>query len=434
MFRRRPFVAGGREEFAVGSNGGNNALVRSYRTGLTRLAWARSLGFIGITATTALGQSGPASSSLPTTTPRVTVDRAQGAITLELDPISLAASTSVGNEDDHSAMAEATPAVAALPVDGWLEGYSVDLLDGSGRLLPHSLIHHVNLIVPQKRELFSPIMLRIGALGSETPAVSLPAVLGYRVHPGDTLLITAMLHNPTPRPQNGVRVRVHLSYRPADSWFHPVSIYPMYLDVMPPAGQKAYDLPAGHSEKSWEARPAVAGRILAVGGHLHRYATALRLDDVTEGRRIWATAPVTDSTGTPVDMPVKKFWWQLGLPIHPDHTYRLTAVYDNPTGHMIADGAMGALGGVILPDDKTQWPAVNRSDPTYQLDKRITYETTMPGMPGMPGMSGMPAADTSAAEASAARTAPRRQAMLQDARRNGMLTTTVSARRQSQTP
>jgi hypothetical protein len=387
-----------------------------------------SLGVASIAAATARGQSGPSLESLPTTTPRVAIDRAHDAITLELEPINLAASTAPSNEDDHSAMAEVTPAVAALPADGWLEGYSVDLVDGSGRLLPHSWIHHVNLIVPQKRELFSPIMLRIGALGSETPAVNLPPVLGYRVHAGDTLLITAMLHNPTARPQSGVRVRVRLAYRPADSWFHPVSIYPMYLDVMPPAGQKAYDLPAGHSEKSWEARPAVAGRILAVGGHLHKYATTLRLDDVTAGRPIWATAPVTDSTGNPVDMPVKKFWWRLGLPIRPDHTYRLTAIYDNPTGHVIPDGAMGALGGVILPDDGSQWPAVNRADSTYQLDKRNTYETTMQGMSGMPGMPGM---DMPTPGKSTTRAAPRTQTMLHDAHRNGMLTSTVSARRPS---
>ena len=39
-------------------------------------------------------------------------------------------------------------------------------LGRGGKPLPHALIHHVNLIAPEKRELFSPIMLRIGAQGS----------------------------------------------------------------------------------------------------------------------------------------------------------------------------------------------------------------------------------------------------------------------------
>ena len=81
-----------------------------------------SLGLASLAAATARGQSGPASQSLPTTTPRVAIDRVHDAITLELDPINLAASTAPNKEDDHSAMAEVTPAVAALPADGWLEG------------------------------------------------------------------------------------------------------------------------------------------------------------------------------------------------------------------------------------------------------------------------------------------------------------------------
>lgn len=304
-------------------------------------------------------------------------------VVLELGRVSLAASTAPAGQEDHHAMVEMTPAVVALPIDGWIEGYDVELLDATGHALSHQLIHHVNLIMPEKRELFSPIMLRIGALGAETPPIQLPPVLGYRVHAGDTLLVTAMLHNPTREAQPNMRVRVRLAYRPIDTWFHPMSIYPLYLDVMPPAGQKAYDLPAGHSEKHWEARPAVDGRILALGAHLHKYAKALRLDDVTAGRTIWNTAPITDSTGAIVDMPLKKFWWRLGLPIHANHVYRVTAVYDNPTGQMIPDGAMGALGGVIVPDDAAQWPAIDRTDSTYQLDARVTYETDDHGMPGM---------------------------------------------------
>lgn len=306
---------------------------------------------------------------------RVSLDTGKHELVVELAPLNLPA---------RSGHTEPPAQRVVIPADGWVQGYTVDIIDAGGRALPHELIHHVDLIVPQKRELFSPIMLRLGAAGSETPPVELPKIFGFRVRRGDTLLVATMFHNDTDRDVAGARLVVRLPYVPADSWWHPVTIYPMYLDVMPPAGPKSYDLPAGHSEQSWEGRPAVGGRILGMGGHVHKFATSLRLTDVTAGRVLWQTTPITDRAGEIVGMPLKTFWWRLGLRLDPAHTYRLTAVYDNPTGQMIPLGAMGALGGVYLPDHADAWPSVDRAAADYVSDLRAT--TTVMAMPGMAGM------------------------------------------------
>ena len=282
-------------------------------------------------------------------------------------------------------MVEAQPGTIALPVDGWLQGYDCQLVDAAGKPLSHTLIHHVNLIAPEKRELFSPIMLRIGAQGSETPPVELPKMLGLRVHRGDTLLVTAMLHNAGARDIVGARLVIRMPYKETSAVVGPVSIFPMYLDVMPPAGAKSYDLPPGHSEKSWESHPAVSGRILALGAHMHKYGTALRFEDVTANKVLWEAKPIVDKTGEPVDMPVKTFWWRLGIPVHTNHVYRVTAVYDNPTGRAIPLGGMGALGGVFMPSNVDSWPKVDRTAPDYVLDLKDTMSTE--SMADMAGMS-----------------------------------------------
>lgn len=304
------------------------------------------------------------------TGPWLSVDSTDKQVVVELGPEQL------GGAGTDSAMRIATPRAFALPVDGWLRSVRVDVVDSRGRLLPRRLLHHVNVIAPEHRELFSPIMLRIGAAGPETAPIELPRVLGYRVHPGDSLLVTAMLDNAQPTAQSDVWVRVTIGYTGADTWFPPLSIHPFYVDVMPPAGSHSYDLPAGHSEKSWEGRPAIEGRMLAVGGHLHQYGVALRFRDVTEGRDLWVAQPVRDSAGEVLAVPTSKFLWRGGVTLRPKHVYRLTAVYDNPTGHVIPDGAMGTLGGVFLPARGTRWPAVVRDDPEYRLDVQVTYDTT----------------------------------------------------------
>jgi hypothetical protein len=326
---------------------------------------------------------------------RATIDSSARVVTVEVGPFRIDPAGSAGS------MVLTGPRVVAMPVDGWLQSVTVDLVDSSGRVLPRELIHHLNVIAPERRELFSPIMLRIGAAGPETPPIELPSVLGFRVRPGDSVLVTAMLHNGTARPHDDVRVRVRLGYTPAaDMRPPPLSIFPFYLDVMPPAGVHAYDLPPGHSERYWQGRPAVAGRVLAVGGHLHRYGVALRFEDVTAHELLWKARPVIDSSGEVRAMPTEKFLWRLGIPLRPDHVYRLTAVYDNPTGRMIPDGAMGTLGGVFLPARGTTWARVERSDPQYQLDVRVTYDTTsmseaMPEHGDMQQMKGHDSMDAS---------------------------------------
>jgi hypothetical protein len=359
---------------------------------------------------------------------RYTVDSANREIIAELSPLDLPAHAS------HHDLAQPPVEKLVIPMTVWSQGYSGEVVDSAGHPIPSSVIHHLNLIVPQRRELFSTIMQRMGAAGAETPPVRLPtvfghAVLGYPLYQGDTLLITLMLNNPTAVSYHNARIRVHFPYAPNTTWPRPVAITPFYLDVMPPAGSHDYDLPPGHSQKSWEGQPAVPGRILAVGGHLHEYGVELRLEDVTTGKVMWDTAPVTDANGQIVEIPTKKLWWRLGLRIYPTHTYRVTAVYDNPTGQTIPSGAMGTVGGVFLPDDISRWPAVDRTTAEYRRDVQVTYETGMGDMHDMQGMHNM-AAPNAAAPTAASTVTP----AVETAHEGMVKKTSNPTRRSAQTP
>ena len=258
-----------------------------------------------------------------------------------------------------------------------MRGLSYELVDERGEPLPSGVLHHLNLIAPERRELFSPIMLRIGAAGPETKPYGLPFFLGYRVHPGDSLLVTTMLHNPTAREYRGVRLQVRLDYTPANSVIRPWSINPVYVDVTPPSDAHSFDLPPGRSSSSWEGAPAIPARLLAAGGHLHKYGTALRFEDLTTGAVIWEARPERDANGGVEGMPVRYFLPR-GVLLQPDHRYRLTAEYENPTGKVIPNGGMGTLGGIVLPASDSRWPAAARQDSVYQHD---VWMTTGPGSP-----------------------------------------------------
>ena len=63
-------------------------------------------------------------------------------------------------------------------------------------------------------------------------------------------------------------------------------------------------------------------------------------------------------------------WNRLGARIIPDHTYRVTVEYDNPTGDMLPQGGMGVIGGLMVPENPDAWPAADVSDSLYLSDLR----------------------------------------------------------------
>lgn len=304
-------------------------------------------------------------------------DEENGELVFLLGPLDLPA------EAGHGAIAQPPLLTAIVPVDGYLYGYDVQMEDATGQPIDIALLHHINLIDPEHRELFSPIARRLFAASSETPATALPRFLGIPVQKGRRINVSAMFHNPTQTSYTGVRLRVRLSYR-ARGWLFPLQVYPVYVEVMGPVGAKDFDLPPGRSERSWEGSPAIAGRLLAAGGHLHDHAVELRFEDVTANKVLWRSEPVVVE-GRVVETPVGKFWWKGGIGLRPDHTYRLTVVYDNPTGMTLPAGGMGVLGGVFLPRRGASWPALDPTDPLYVADleaTRLTAERRALGMAG----------------------------------------------------
>ena len=351
---------------------------------LSRLLMVTTAVLVGSAAAPAQEHShGTRGSAAPMDTTReaadwidVTVDADAKELIFTIGPIDLPANAG------HHAVENPPLVTAEIPIDAFLYGFDVEMVDADGNPITQRVLHHVNLIDPDRRELFSPVALRLFAAGSETQPASMPKVLGVPVRQGSRMLISAMFHNPTSRSYPGARLRVILKYR-GEGWVFPIEVYPIYIDVMGHVGEKDFDLPPGSSQVTWEGSPAVAGRLLAAGGHLHDLAVELRFEDVTAGKMLWQTPPVVDEQGRTVAVPVGKFWWKGGIKLSPDHTYRLTVVYENPTGATIRDGGMGVLGGVFKPSGA--WPELDPSDPAYVLNLEKTRETAQRRSHGMAG-------------------------------------------------
>ena len=291
----------------------------------------------------------------------ITPGAKRGELIMELPAVDLPA----------GGMVRQPASVGEFPFNGSIYAVRAEIVDGAGRRLPIELLHHMNVMDPNERELFLPISRRILASGGETGEIRMPWLfVGSPFRAGEHVLAYAMVHNPTPVGYQGVRVRLVLSYVPAGRPWPFLSVVPWQLDVAFPVGDKSFDLPPGTSERSYEGSPAVAGRLLVIGAHMHAYGRTIELWDATTNELLWHGEPAPAPAGEPSPIPMGKFYGltRIGQRLTPEHKYRVRVVYDNPTGKPIPDGGMGVVGGLFIADRDAAWPQPNTGEELYQQD------------------------------------------------------------------
>ena len=306
--------------------------------------------------------------SIPRGTARI--DSARGELILELPAIDIPAQSG-----GHIGMV-VTPAVRVdIPSSGFASSVRTELVDIDGKPVAAERLHHVNVIDPQRRELFAPIALRLYAAGKEGEPASFPKwLLGLPLQQGQHIILKAMLHNSGSVIARGVRTRVVMGYSSGGAMWPRHQVYPMQLDVLFPVGQKdglkSFDLPPGKSEMKYSARPAVSGKLAAMGGHFHDLAQFIEFKDVTANKVIWRGEPVLDSAGALRSIPISRFykWYNMGPELEAEHEYEVRVVYENPTADTIRFGGMGIVGGVFVPKRGSRWPTVDTANVAYKTD------------------------------------------------------------------
>jgi hypothetical protein len=315
---------------------------------------------------------------------RIFRDPTAGTLVIDLAPTDLPANA------PHHMIAQPPVATLQIPETGSIYGFRVGVVDSAGRWLPAELIHHFNLIDPDHRELFLPISRRLLAAGRETGTIHLPRLLfGLPLKRGDHVVASAMIENLTATSYRGARVRLAMDFTPTGRPWPLFRASPWQMDVAFPVGDKSFTLLPGRSSHSYEGRPAIAGKIVGLGGHMHDYGRVIEFADATTGQVIYRAAPVADATGHVESVPIAMLygWTHLGVHIEPAHRYRIAVAYDNPTGRPIPDGGMGVVGGLFVPDHGDAWPAANPHDSLYQADYR--HYMRLVGGHGMDEMAGM---------------------------------------------
>jgi len=281
------------------------------------------------------------------------MDAATHTITLREGPLTLPSNT------DHMSMPQPRALLWSVPLDGWLLGYTPKLVDPSGQAVPGRLLHHVawyntsrsDFLCPNKEEHI------FGAGGELTKWREIPGY-GYRVQKGDRIRVETMVHNPTNVSYDNVSLEVQVSYAEGNSGQSPKNIYPAWMDVQS-CGSSAYDLPAGTSQAVGTVPVRYDGVLLGVGGHMHDYAKEIVLRDDTRQETVATLDPQVDERGHLLSMPVVTFD-KGGYKLAAGDQLKITATYDNTTGKLLPEGAMGIVVGYFVPADESAMEALRR--------------------------------------------------------------------------
>jgi hypothetical protein len=286
----------------------------------------------------------------------VKVDEAAHLTTLRVGPIALPANTS------HMKMPQPEDLFWVVPFDGWFLAYHPRLVDGHGSEVPGTVLHHVafwnmnrpDFLCPNKEEHI------FGAGGEMTDWQKVPG-FGYQVQKGDKIRIETMVHNPTAVSYQDVYLQVSIPFQEPSASAGVKSYYPAWMDVES-CKSSGYDLKPGETQEVGSVTLHFSGVLLGVGGHMHDYGKQLVLEDVTRNEVV-ATLEAKTNEGQLLGMPAKMFFEQGGYALATDDELRITATYNNPTGKVLHDGAMGIVVGYFVPANGAALAGLRREEP-----------------------------------------------------------------------
>lgn len=256
------------------------------------------------------------------------------------------------------------------PIDGWLRGFELELVDGTGNPVPREVIHHMIMVNFSRRMLLYQGPERLMGAGTETEDIKVPKTIGVPMKPGMDLGMYVAWHNATGKDLHGVQMKLKMLWTPKNQNPQPVNALPIYMDVNLTVGvSNTFDAPPGKSEKAHEFTLPVGGRLLGIGGHLHDYGVRVRLEDAETGKVLTVVEATRDSAGKVSKVSRRLFGVSgEGLKLKGNHRYRVVGEYENPTGQTLVKGAMAHMAGLFTPDDMSKWPAIDPANPAYQRD------------------------------------------------------------------
>jgi len=255
------------------------------------------------------------------------------------------------------------------PVTSLFRSVELAVTDSLGHPLPRRLLHHLNLINFDRRQLIYPLAERFIGFGQETEDIELPRTAGLPLSHGQRIGLYVMWDNGTGQALEGVCVRLIFHWVPANQQPPALPVMPLIVDAhLQAGGTDGFSVPPGGSVTTVMFTPPISGHLLGATGHLHDHGLWVRLEDAENGKTIVTVEAKRDSAGRVLSMGRHILALNSEGPhLLAGHRYRLSVAYDNPTTDTLRE-VMGFLYGAYVPDNLSSWPLIDPGNAEYLAD------------------------------------------------------------------
>ena len=155
-----------------------------------------------------------------------------------------------------------------------------------------------------------------------------------------------MFANPTADDHPQTFLEVKMEYRLAANT-QLKNVYLAWFDVGQ-CGDSSYYLKPGVNVTPGTLRLAYSGTLLGVGGHMHNYGRQLVLENTTRNENVATLNARIDNQGRLLSIPAY-FLQTGGYRLNKGDTLKVTATYDNISGHFLPEERWGLWWDISCP-------------------------------------------------------------------------------------
>lgn len=216
----------------------------------------------------------------------------------------------------------------------WVIGYQTGILDTQGKPPRENYLCHT-FFGDQRVDQRPDLELKGIYSDAFTPEVRLPDGFGIPLSPDERLQWMPMFNNRGETPVR-VRMKVVLTLIRARDLKKPLQ--PLYANLRSVQIPHLYFVPPGGDRREATFQMPFDGRIHFLGTHIHPYGVSIELYNASRQQSVWKGTRTGDTSGS-----MRTYSNAEGYAIRAGESFRITAVYENPTGDKI-----DAMAGLFL--------------------------------------------------------------------------------------
>jgi len=208
----------------------------------------------------------------------------------------------------------------------WIIGYKTEIRDASGKTPRENYLCHT-FFGDQRVDQRQDQELKGIYSDSFTPEVHLPDGFGIPLAPEERLHWMPMFNN---REENPARVEMRVVVTVIREKDLTKSLKPLYASLRSVQVPHLFFVPPGHNERQVTFEMPFDGAIHFLGTHLHPYGESIEFYNVSRSQKVWKGTRMSVPDG-----PMQTYTNSEGYAVRAGETYRITAVYENPTSSEI---------------------------------------------------------------------------------------------------